>query len=108
VKRRIKRKQRQLEKKIQKIEEKAKSKGNEGAPTPTNTTPPPSPQPSATPQVVLYNKAKRVCDTLTLNVLAQRYNVEATPQAVSTAYAASYPKTFRQAVHDGCLAAFTG
>jgi hypothetical protein len=114
VSRRVKRKQRQLNKKIRKIERKAKRKAkrkaqrpaNQGAAPPAKTAPPPSPQQSASPQVVLFNKAKRICDTLTLNGLAQRYNVKATPEAVSSAYAASYPETFRKAVHDGCLAAF--
>jgi hypothetical protein len=108
VRKRVKRTRRRLEKRIEKIKQKAKKKSDRGGSTPTTTTPPPAPQPSASPQLVLYDKAKRVCDTLSLNGLAQKYDVEATPEAVSTAYAASYPVTFRKAVHDGCLAAFSG
>jgi hypothetical protein len=108
VKQQIKRKKSALEKKIQKLKDQTKGLGNnDGSSPPTNTTPPPAPKPSATPQVVLYNKSKRVCDEISLNGLAQKYSVEATPEAVSTAYAASYPETFRKAVHDGCLAAFS-
>jgi hypothetical protein len=107
LKRRLKREKQRIKREGAKIKEKAQKKGDKGgSSTPTTTTPPPPPKPSASPQQVLYNKAKRVCEELTLNGLAQKYNVEATPEAVSTAYAASYPETFRQAVHDGCLSAF--
>jgi hypothetical protein len=107
LKRRLKREKQRIKREGAKIKEKAQKKGDKGgSSTPTTTTPPPPPKPSASPQQVLYNKAKRVCDELTLNGLAQKYNVDATPEAVSTAYAASYPETFRQAVHDGCLSAF--
>ena len=107
VKKRLKRQKRQLQKEIQKVKGKTQKQGSKGgSSTPTTTTPPP-PRPSVGPQQVLFKKAKRVCEDLTLNGLARKYNVEATPEAVATAYAASYPETFRQSVHDGCLAAYS-
>ena len=67
---------------------------------------PPAPQHSAGPEQVLKRKSKRVCDEIGLEALARRYDVKATPEAVATAYAASYPATLRKAVHDGCKSAF--
>ena len=109
LKRRLERQKKRVKRESAKVKDKAQAKGNPGGgPTPAPAAPPAAPKPSAAPQQVLYNKARRVCQNLTLTGLAQRYNVAATPEAVATAYAASYPETFRQSVHDGCIAAFRG
>jgi hypothetical protein len=68
--------------------------------------PKPAPQPGARPQEVLARKAKRVCESIGIQALARRYKVARTAEAVATAYAASYPPTFRAAVRDGCRSAF--
>jgi hypothetical protein len=47
-----------------------------------------------------------VCDELGLKAVAAQYGVPAKPEAAATAFAKSYPKTFRKAVHDGCKSAF--
>jgi hypothetical protein len=69
---------------------------------------PPALQPGATPQEVLARKVKRVCESVGIQALSRRYRVAPTAAAVATAYAASYPPTFRAAVHDGCQSAFRG
>jgi hypothetical protein len=69
---------------------------------------PPAASRNDKPQEVLARKAKRVCETLGLDALAQKYQVDASSEAVATAYANSYPPTFRTAVHDGCKSAFAG
>ena len=70
--------------------------------------PKPAAQPGATPQEVLARKARRVCGSIGIKALARRYKVAPTAETVATAYAASYPPTFRAAVHDGCRSAFPG
>jgi hypothetical protein len=68
----------------------------------------PASKPSSTPEVVLYNKAKRVCKALGVAALARRFKVKSTPDAVAAAYAATYPASLQTAVRDGCKAAFSG
>jgi hypothetical protein len=68
---------------------------------------PAAPSPTTGPQEVLARNAKRICESLGIDALAAKYNVDATPEAAATAYAASYPPTFRAAVHGGCRSAFS-
>jgi hypothetical protein len=83
-----------------------KPKRGNSPPATTKPNPPSGPQPIATPQQVLGSNAKRVCKSLGVPSLAKRFNAAATPEAVATAYAQTYPVALRAAVHDGCLSAF--
>ncbi len=95
----------ELQKRVDKLKESLEKDKQSGGGT--DSAPAPSPaQPSAGPQVVLYRKSKRVCQTMGLEALANRYGVAPTPEAVASAFANSYPETFRRAVHDGCKSAF--
>ena len=98
----LQRKAAALEKKLNK----SKRKRKKGGSAPSKPAPPP--KRSGKPQDVLARKAKRVCETIGIQGLAQRYKVAATAEAVATAYSASYPPTLRTAVHDGCKSAFPG
>jgi hypothetical protein len=64
-------------------------------------------QPTKAELKVLYKQAKDVCKYLTLDGLAREYRVQATPDAVATAYAKGYPKPSRHAVYRGCKAGVT-
>ncbi len=61
--------------------------------------------PGTSPKYVFVATARRVCATLGLDTLAKRYHVAANAESVATAYAASYPPSYRTAVHDGCKSA---
>jgi hypothetical protein len=96
----------ELKKQVDKLKEKLKN-GNQGSQGDPGSGPAPPPaKPSAGPQEVLYRKSKRVCETMGVAGLAERYGVARNPEAVATAYARSYPDTLRKAVHDGCKSAF--
>jgi hypothetical protein len=97
----------ELQKRVDKLKESLDKDTQSGGGTPSGPAPPPA-KPSAGPQEVLYRKAKRVCQTMGVEALASRYGVAPNPEAVATAFAKSYPETFRRAVHDGCRSAFSG
>jgi hypothetical protein len=88
---------------------KKKTPAQSGGASPSlpSSSPAAAPSPTIRPQEVLARKAKRICESLGIDALAAKYNVEATPEAVATAYAASYPPIFRAAVHDSCRSAFS-
>jgi hypothetical protein len=94
----------ELQKRADKLKESLKQDKQSGGGT--DPAPPPPAKHSAGPQEVLYRKSKRVCETMGLKSLASRYGVAPTPEAVASAFANSYPETFRRAVHDGCKSAF--
>jgi hypothetical protein len=96
----------ELQKRVDKRKE-SLEKDKSGGGTNTGPAPPPA-QPSTGPQEVLFRKAKRVCESMGLDALARKYGVAPKPEAVATAFAKSYPETFRRAVHDGCRSAFAG
>jgi hypothetical protein len=62
------------------------------------------PTPLGSPAQILGAKAKRVCANFGVSQMAIKLNTEATPEAVATAYAKTYPADTQSAVHDGCLA----
>ena len=95
----------ELQKRADKLKKSLEQDKQSGGGTDAAPAPPPA-QPSAGPQEVLYRKSKRVCETMGLEALANRYGVAPTPEAVASAFANSYPETFRRAVHDGCKSAF--
>jgi hypothetical protein len=81
----------------------AKNKKTQGGKPPNQPI-----KPGAEPQDVFVANAKRVCATLRIDGLAKRYHVAADADSVATAYAASYPPSYRTAVHDGCKSALAG
>lgn len=101
-----------LKKKLEKLKKQQKGTNEKGGKSPTKTTPSkplPAPKPGGTPEQVLQAKAKRVCHDLGINGVAHRIDTApSSPEAVATAYAQTYPPPLQSAVHDGCLAGFTG
>ena len=95
-----------MKKRQRPVQQKKDEQGTGGG-EPTSTTPAP-PNASGKVAEVLARKAKRICETLGIDVLAKRYDVEPTAEAVASAYAATYPPIFQTAVHDGCRSAFPG
>jgi hypothetical protein len=87
------------------VQKKGNEQGSNDA-EPTSTIPPPPPRSNGRAGEVLARKARRVCQTLGIDALARKYNVEPTAEAVASAYAASYPPIFQAAVRAGCRSAF--
>jgi hypothetical protein len=51
----------------------------------------------------IFHEAGSVCVNLPIDLLAQQYGVDATPEAVAKAVAADYPPDKREVAEAGCL-----